>query len=143
MTSRSTSRSRPPLSWRQRLAVRLIGIYPPYLGAGIRPRLVDPDNWIFKVSMPLRFYNRNYVGTHFGGSLYSMCDPFFMLILMQKLGRDYIVWDKASEIRFLKPGRGRVEAEFAIPDERVEVFREDEPQRLREERRRDPQLEPG
>ena len=59
---------------------------------------------MIEVHMPLRFWNKNYVGTHFGGSLYTMCDPFFMLILVNNLGSGYIVWDKAATIRFKKPG---------------------------------------
>lgn len=73
--------------------------------------------------MKLHWWNRNYVGTHFGGSLYTMCDPFYMLLLMEALGRDYIVWDKRASIRFLKPGRGTVRARFHIPEERVEEIR--------------------
>jgi hypothetical protein len=75
------------------------------------------------VEMPLRFWNRNFVGTHFGGSLYAMCDPFFMIILIQNLGRDYIVWDKAATIRFKKPGKGLMKASFHIPRERIEEIR--------------------
>jgi hypothetical protein len=75
------------------------------------------------VEMPLRFWNRNFVGTHFGGSLYAMCDPFFMIILIQNLGRDYIVWDKAATIRFKKPGKGLMTATFHIPRERIEEIR--------------------
>jgi acyl-coenzyme A thioesterase PaaI-like protein len=66
------------------------------------------------VEMPLRFYNRNYVGTHFGGSLSAMTDPFYMLMVIKNLGDDYIVWDKAGTIDYRKPGRGRVRAEFRI-----------------------------
>ena len=73
--------------------------------------------------MPLRFWNKNYVGTHFGGSLYTMCDPFFMLILINNLGSGYIVWDKAATIRFKKPGTGLVRAVFHIPRERIEEIR--------------------
>ncbi len=79
--------------------------------------------------MKLRWWNRNYVGTHFGGSLYTMCDPFFMLILLEQLGRDFVVWDKAASISFRRPGRGRVRARFHIPARRVEEIRE---QALRE-----------
>ena len=64
--------------------------------------------------MKLRFWNRNYVGTHYGGSLYSMTDPFYMLMLMNNLGPGYIVWDKAAAIGFGKPGKGRVRAEFRL-----------------------------
>jgi len=59
-------------------------------------------------------FNRNYVGTHFGGSLFSMTDPFYMLILSKKLGKDYIVWDKEATIKFKKPGKGTLTAHFNI-----------------------------
>lgn len=67
--------------------------------------------------------NRNYVGTHFGGSLYAMCDPFFMLILIAALGPEYVVWDKEATIRFRRPGRGTVHATFHIPRERIDEIR--------------------
>ncbi len=73
--------------------------------------------------MPLRFYNRNYVGTHFGGSLYAMCDPFYMLMLISILGPDYIIWDKAATIRFKRPGKGLVRAHFEISPEQVAAIR--------------------
>jgi hypothetical protein len=98
---------------------RMLGVYGPYLGAGVRVTLVSDDFKTVHVEMPLRFYNRNYVGTHFGGSLYSMCDPFYMLMLINILGPDYIVWDKAAAIRFKKPGKGVVKAVFQLTDERI------------------------
>jgi Domain of unknown function (DUF4442) len=106
----------------QRLMLRSINIWPPLFGAGIRvhwlsDRAVD-------VEMKLRFWNRNYVGTHYGGSLYSMADPFYMLMLMENLGRDYIVWDKAASIRFRKPGKGRVRAEFRLTGAQLDDIRE-------------------
>jgi acyl-coenzyme A thioesterase PaaI-like protein len=107
----------------RRLRVRLINFYPPYLGAGVwvwRRRTVPIS---FDVWLPLRWWNKNYVGSHFGGSLYSMCDPFYMLILLDALGPEYIVWDKASSIRFLRPARGRVRAHFEVSKERVEEIR--------------------
>ena len=75
--------------------------------------------------MSLSFFNRNALGTHFGGSLYAMCDPFFALILIAQLGRDYEVWDKSAEIEFLRPGRGRVSATFEIGEKEVAKIRED------------------
>lgn len=102
---------------------RNIRFYPPYLGAGVRVTHISDDFRVVKVEMPLRFYNRNYVGTHFGGSLYSMCDPFFMLMLINILGKDYIVWDKAATIRFKKPGKGLVKATFEIPEEKIAEIR--------------------
>lgn len=102
---------------------RLMGFYPPYLGAGVRVRDVSEDLRSFTVEMPLTRWNRNYVGTHFGGSLYSLADPWFMLILIEQLGEGYVVWDKAASIRFVRPGRGKVRAHFEIPAARVAEIR--------------------
>ena len=106
----------------RRWLIRMLNLYPPYLGAGVRVR-ASPDLRTFEIRMKLRWWNRNYVGTHFGGSLYTMCDPFFMLILVEALGRGYIVWDKAASIRFRRPGRGTVRATVHIPPERIEEIR--------------------
>ncbi|RMD74179.1 MAG: DUF4442 domain-containing protein, partial [Bacteroidetes bacterium] len=93
-----------------------LNLYPPFLGAGIRVRTISADYRRAVVEMPLRWYNRNYVGTHFGGSLYSMTDPLYMLMLMNVLGPDYIVWDQAATIVFRRPGRSTVRAEFELTD---------------------------
>jgi len=107
---------------RREWLLRMMNFYPPFLGAGIRTRL-SRDRRTFEVRMRLGFFNRNYVGTHFGGSLYAMCDPFFMLLLIPALGPEYVVWDKTATIRFLRPGRGTVRATFHIPDDRIEEIR--------------------
>lgn len=107
----------------KRWLIRLLNLYPPYLGAGVRVK-VSPDFRTFDVRMKLRWWNRNYVGTQFGGSLYTMCDPFYMLILLDALGRGYVVWDKAATIRFRRPGTGPVRATFHIPGERIREIRE-------------------
>ena len=96
-----------------------INFYPPLLGAGIRVLHNQSDDYTIKVQLKLTRFNLNAVGTHFGGSLYAMCDPFFMLILLEHMGRDYIVWDKAASIQFVKPGRGTVTATFHIPPEQI------------------------
>ncbi|HET6345436.1 MAG TPA: DUF4442 domain-containing protein [Myxococcota bacterium] len=104
------------------LLLRLLSWYPPYLGAGIRVK-ASRDLRTFEVRMKLRWWNRNYLGTHFGGSLYSMCDPFLVLILAAALGRDYVVWDKAATIRFRRPGTGTVHATFHLPQEKIDEIR--------------------
>jgi acyl-coenzyme A thioesterase PaaI-like protein len=75
------------------------------------------------VRLKLRWYNRNYVGTHFGGNLFSMTDPFWMILVMESLGRDYIVWDRAGEIDFVAPGRADVYAEFRLDDSVLDELR--------------------
>lgn len=102
---------------------RFIRFYPPYLGAGVKVDSISEDFQTIEVSMRLRFWNKNYVGSHFGGSLYAMCDPFFVLILIHQLGPDYIVWDKAAAIRFRRPGKGTVKARFHIPADTIADIR--------------------
>ncbi len=106
------------------LLLKYINFYPPFLGAGIRVKHMSKDYTHIEVEMKLRFWNRNYVGTQFGGSLYMMTDPFYMLILMKNLGKEYIVWDKAANIHFQKPGRGRVHATFHLSEEQIAAVRE-------------------
>jgi len=102
----------------------LMSLYAPFLGAGIRIcRVADDATW-FEVELPLRFWNKNYFGTHFGGCLYAMTDPFFALILTEFLGPDYVVWDKEATIRFKRPGRGTTRARFEIPRQQLETIRQ-------------------
>jgi len=103
----------------------LLNLWPPFLGAGIRVTRLQPDWKAIDVEMKLRFWNRNYVGTHFGGSLYAMTDPFYMLMLIENLGRDYIVWDKSASIRFRRPGKGKMFAAFRLTDEQIDDLRRD------------------
>jgi len=104
---------------KNKLMLKLINFYPPFFGAGIKVKK-SADGFSYKVSMNLSVMNRNYVGTHFGGSLYSMCDPFYMLIMMEKLGKDFLVWDKEASIKFKSPGRGKVHASFSIDEKEVQ-----------------------
>jgi acyl-coenzyme A thioesterase PaaI-like protein len=104
--------------------VRFMNFYPPFLGAGVKIKMISEKDLSLRVSMPLKVTNKNYVGVHFGGSLYSMTDPFFMLILMNKIGKDYIVWDKKASIQFKRPGKGTVSAFFEITQDKVEEIKE-------------------
>ncbi len=101
-----------------------LNLFAPYLGAGISIRAADPAYRFIEVQMRETPFNRNYVGSHFGGSLYSMCDPFYMFILMERLGADYIVWDKAARIDFLRPGHGTVTARFEVSETEAQAIRE-------------------
>ena len=95
----------------------LLNLWPPMrLGPGIRVDEIAPDFRYARTSLPMRFYNRNYVNAHFGGSLYAMVDPMYMLMLLNILGPEFIVWDKAGHIEYRKPGKGTVTAEFRVED---------------------------
>jgi acyl-coenzyme A thioesterase PaaI-like protein len=96
-------------------------LFGPYRGASIFPKLIDANT--VRVEMPLVLSNTNYVGTQFGGSLYSMTDPFFMFILINNLGKDYIVWDKSASIEFIKPGTRTVSVTFHVPRDEIEEIR--------------------
>lgn len=100
-----------------------MNFWPPFLGSGIRFKVEQERPLVFNVSLKLRWYTKNYVGTQYGGSLYSMSDPWLMLILLDQIGKDFLVWDKSASIRFLRPGKSHVRARFAITPEQIEEIR--------------------
>ena len=103
---------------------RILNIYGPYLGSGIRVDSISEDWQRTSVSMALRWYNRNVAGVHFGGSLYAMVDPHLMLMLMKLLGTGYLVWDKSAAIEFVRPGKGSVFATCEISDTELDTIKE-------------------
>lgn len=104
--------------------LRFWNFWPPLLFSGIKIVKISPDFKYIKVRLKLRFWNANYVGTAFGGSIFAMTDAFYMVMLMKNLGPRYIVWDKAAEIRYVKPGKTDVLAEFVITDEEIDNIKE-------------------
>lgn len=101
----------------------IFNVYPPYLGAGIRVEKIDFTNHHIQVRMHLNKLNQNIVGTQFGGSLYSMTDPFMMILLMQALGSAYVVWDKSASIDFVKAGTSEVSVDFQIDDAEIDTIK--------------------
>lgn len=98
--------------------------WPTYWWAGIKVREIASDWSRARVELKLALLNRNFFGSAFGGSLYAMTDPFYVLLMFSQLGSDYVVWDKAAQIRFLKPGLGTLSAEFLLPASEVARIRE-------------------
>lgn len=113
------------MALRQKILFKCINFWPPFWAAGIHIDRISKDFTEIDVSLKLTFWNKNYVGTQFGGSLYSMTDPFFMLMLIQLLGKGYIVWDKAATIRFKKPGTSKVHVQFRLTHEQIENYKEE------------------
>jgi len=96
-------------------ARHLFNLWPCYRGTGARVTFIAADWSEVRVTLPASLWTRNYVGTIFGGSMYAAVDPFFMIMLMKRLGPGWVVWDKAATIRFRKPGRTRLFAAFRLP----------------------------
>ena len=115
---RRAKQSLIPLLTPHLLKLRL-NTYAPYIGAGIKIDHINLDQGLCVVSMGLNPLNKNIVGTQFGGSLYSMVDPFYMLMLMHQLGSSYVVWDKSSHIDFVAPGHSKVTARMKVPSAEI------------------------
>jgi hypothetical protein len=98
-------------------------LYPAYRGTGGRITYIAGDFREVRVKLPLSWRTRNYVGTIFGGSLYGAVDPLYMIMLIKILGPGYTVWDKASAIRFKKPGRTTLYARFVLSEEEIATIR--------------------
>lgn len=94
-------------------------LFPAYRGSGGRVIYIAADWKEVRIKLPLNWRTRNYVGTIYGGSIYAAIDPIYMLMLMKILGPDYIVWDKAAKVRFRKPGRETLYAEFLLSDDEI------------------------
>jgi hypothetical protein len=110
-------------SWTSRLARWRFNWYPAYRGTGGRVTFIRHDFMEVRVTLPLWWRTRNYVGTIFGGSIYASVDPFYMLMLIKVLGPEYAVWDKAAAIRFRRPGRTTLYATFQFDQAFVDGIR--------------------
>jgi acyl-coenzyme A thioesterase PaaI-like protein len=108
---------------RARTLRRLMNLWPPFLCNGIRVLQIEDDWTEARVVLRRRPWNRNYVGSQFGGNLFAMTDPFWMLLAMHRLGADYYVWDKAAEIEFVAPAREHVYAQFHLDGETIAALR--------------------
>jgi acyl-coenzyme A thioesterase PaaI-like protein len=113
-----------PESFKSRSFRWFFNFFPAYRGTGGRLVYVADDFKEIRVRLPLNWRTRNYVGTIYGGSIYASIDPIYMLMLIKVLGPDYIVWDKAAKIRFRKPGKDTLYADFHLTDEEINEIKE-------------------
>lgn len=112
------------MCWKEYL-IKFWNFWPPFLFSGIKVEYLSKDFREIKVRLKLRFYNANYVGTQFGGLLYTMADPFYMIMLMKNLGPKYKVWDKEGKIVYKKPGRSDVTAHFYLTAEDIDQIEQE------------------
>jgi acyl-coenzyme A thioesterase PaaI-like protein len=108
-----------PESWRTRIDRWGFNFFPAYRGTGARITYIAGDYHEVHIRLPLSWRTRNYVGTIFGGSMYGAVDPIYMIMLIKILGPEYVVWDKASTVRFKRPGKTTLRARFVITPEEV------------------------
>ena len=113
-----------PESLATRLERHALNLVPAYFGTGARIVYIARDWREVRIELPLSIRTRNYVGTIFGGSMFAAVDPIHMVMLIKNLGPEYLVWDKASSIRFLRPGRDTLSARIAIGGEELDAIRE-------------------
>lgn len=108
----------------RQILVNYVNLWPPFLFGGIKIIHRSADYRHMIVKLKLRFWNANVVGTQFGGLLFAMTDPFYMLMLIKNLGDEYIIWDKSALIEYLKPGRTDVTAEFILTNDDLEQVKQ-------------------
>ena len=104
---------------------RMLNFWPSFLFSGITVLEVAKDFRYAKVRLKKKMLTSNYVGTLFGGSLFAMTDPFYMVMVLKNLGKDYIVWDKRSEIEYVSPGKVTVYADFHLSDAALEEIKDE------------------
>ncbi len=110
-------------SWNTRLRRWGFNVFPAYRGTGARITYIAADWREVRIKLPLNWRTRNYVGTIYGGSMYAAVDPIYMIMLIQILGPEYVVWDKAASIRFRKPGKRTLTARFVIDEAETEAIK--------------------
>lgn len=104
--------------------LRFWNFWPPFFFSGIRIEKTAKDFRHIVVRLKLRFWNANFVGTQYGGLIFSMTDPFYMIMLIKNLGESYVVWDKAAQIKFLRPGKTDLLAEYRLSEEDVNQIKD-------------------
>ena len=112
-----------PESFQTKFARWKFNFFPAYRGSGARVTYIADDFREIRVKIPLSWRTNNYVGTIYGGSMYSAVDPIYMLMLIRNLGPGYVVWDKAAKIRFRKPGRNTLFARFQLGSEELDEIK--------------------
>lgn len=100
-----------------------LNLWPPFWGSGIMIVAISDDFRSVKMKLKLRWWNKNANRSQYGGSIFSLTDPVYSLMLMGILGPNYYVWDKQADINFIRPGCSDLFADFVISDSCVEAIK--------------------
>lgn len=119
----SIARFGPVLVSKQTLFKAGFNLSPMYRRSTGRILSVSSDLHEVKVKLPISYRNKNYVGSIFGGSLFSAVDPIPMVQLINILGNEYVVWDKSASIQFKAPAKEDVYADFQYTEEELAGIR--------------------
>ena len=98
-------------------------LHPVYQGCGARVLHISRNFRRVIVELPLSIRNRNYIGTIFGGAMFSAVDPMHVFMLVHNLGSEYVVWDKSARIHFKRPGRNTLRADLVLDDREPEELK--------------------
>ena len=96
-----------------------------YKNTGGKLIKVSDDLHYIKIQLLFNYKTRNYVGTIYGGHMYSSVDGIYVIQLIHILGDNYIVWDKSAKIKFKRPANKTLFADFKISDELIEQIKND------------------
>ncbi len=110
-------------SLKSRLTRLAFNFFPAYWGTGAHITYLAQDWREVRVKLPLTWRTRNYVGTIFGGSMYGAVDPIYMVMLIQLLGPEYVVWDKDAAVHFKRPGRSALYACFMLEAQEIDAIK--------------------
>ena len=102
----------------------VFNLWPPFLGTGIKVVYISDDFKEVKLRLKLRFYNKNYINTQFGGSLFAMTDPFYTFMLLKQLGKNCLICDQAANINYITFGKGDVKASLKLTDMEINQIKE-------------------
>jgi acyl-coenzyme A thioesterase PaaI-like protein len=100
-------------------------LYPAIRGTGGWLRFLSGDWHEAHLSLRLNLRTYNYKGTIFGGAMFAAGDPLYMLMLIKIMGEEYVIWDKAASIRFLRPAKTRLRARFLLSPEAIAALKAD------------------
>lgn len=110
-------------SWKSWWFRTLMNWYPMYFGTGGKILFWTHDSSEVQLKLRLTLWTYNYVGTIFGGSMFSASDPFYMVMLFRSLGSSFVVWDKSASIKFKKPARSTLYAKLEISRQVLEEIK--------------------
>ncbi|MEK6782841.1 MAG: DUF4442 domain-containing protein [Bacteroidota bacterium] len=109
-------------TWRFRFFMNL---YPMYFGTGGKILFWSGDSTEVHVRIRRSIWTYNYVGTIFGGSMFSATDPFYMLMLYRIFSDDFVIWDRSAQIKFIKPSKVTLFTRYSLSQDILDSIKKE------------------